>query len=252
MSCSLPGIGFFLSLLLLATGNRASAQIRPADRGEFRIGAIAGLNWNYVDIGAQEFIEAPEGSTMPTYSFIRSQGFAPFVGLQADYDLNRVLGLHARITYDGRNISNDRSGGQLNARLSYLTLEPGLRLTNSPQSRIFLMAGPSLHFNIGHSYDFTPAYPEDPSVHDAEIEYVNTVAYGLWLSIGMDVPFGIEPGGAGWYIAPFIEASYLFDQIAYEEGEVDPVPNQGAEEEYHEWGTITFRSGIGVKYSFGM
>jgi hypothetical protein len=251
MRRSLLGIGVALSLLSAAVTTSAFAQLRPADRSEFRIGAIAGLNWNYVDIGAQEFIEAPEGSTLPQYSFIRSQGVAPFIGVQADYDLNRVLGLHARITYDERNITNDRSGGLLNARLGYLTLEPGLRLTNSPQSRIFLMAGPSLHFNIGHSYDFTPAYPDAASVHDAEIEYVNTMAYGLWLSIGMDVPFGLEQGGAGWYIAPFIEASYLFDQIAYEEN-AEELWHPKEQEEYHEWGTITFRSGIGVKYSFGM
>jgi hypothetical protein len=251
MSRSLLGIGLFVSLLLLVASDHALAQLHPVDRGEFRIGAIAGLNWNYVDIGAQHFIEAPEGSTLRQYSFIRSQGFAPFIGVQADYDLSRAFGLHARITYDGRGITNDRSGGQLAARLSYLTIEPGFRLTNSPQSRIFLMAGPSLHFNIGHNYDFTPAYPEDASVHDAEIEYVNTLAYGLWLSMGMDVPFGIEPGGAGWYIAPFIEASYLFDQIAYEVNQ-EELWHPARKEEYHEWGTITFRSGIGVKYSFGM
>jgi hypothetical protein len=238
-------------LMLVASCMIAGAQERRTYAGELRLGVIGGANWNYVPIQANEYIEAPEGSTFPSSSFPASQAYAPFFGVQADYDFRPIIGFHVRLTYDERNISNrDAGGARLDARLSYLSLEPAIRLTNSAATRIFLMAGPSLHLNLGHSYDFMPSDLRDTPIHDAEIEYVNPVILGAWTNIGMDIPISVDPRGIGWYLSPVFEASYLFNQITYEEDEDEHDPT-APEEEYNQWTTVTFRGAIGVKYSFG-
>jgi hypothetical protein len=234
-----------MQLLLLAAS--ASAQLQEMPQGELRIGLIGGSNWNYVDANAPEYIEASEGSTLPTYFFAKTTSYAPFAGFQLDYDFSELVGFHAHLAYDDRRVSGHSGEADLTARLSYLTLEPAIRITNPGRTRIFMLAGPSLFFNLGHSYDFLPPDGAGGSVRDAEIEYVNKLAFGLWVGFGIDLPLSVDPHGVGWYLTPFFDGSYLFNQINYTE---DRSAVQ-VDEEYHQWYTVTFRGGIGIKYSFG-
>jgi hypothetical protein len=239
-----------INFILFASAIAATGQTRHPRGGEVRVGSIAGFNWNYVDAEAQDYIEAPEGSSLGGHVFRKSTAFSRFGGIQADYDFSEILGVHARLAYDDRFITNHNTGADFNARLSYLSFEPALRLTNSAQTRIFLMAGPSIHFNLGRSYDFIPTASGDVPIRNGEIEYAASTVFGVWVSLGMDIPLSVDQHGVGLYITPFFDDSYIFNQVAWDSEDHPVTP--GEEDEYsHQWYTVTLRGGLGIKYSFG-
>src|SRR5678816_3840533 len=92
----------FIGFVLLASSAVAQQWYIPSERepqGELRIGLIGGANWNYVDANAPEYIEVPEGSMFRNYFFARTTSYAPYAGLQVDYDFSDLVGFHAHLAY---------------------------------------------------------------------------------------------------------------------------------------------------------
>jgi outer membrane protein OmpA-like peptidoglycan-associated protein len=206
----------------------------------FRIGLLGGGSYNYVAADAGNFINVAGDPGFPLLDFSKSDGFAPFGGLLMEFPPNRFFSAYLRAIYDDRSVTGKPSGAEMDVRLAYIAIEPGLRI-NLPGNNLHMMIGGSALFNITDKFSYRPDGGEGSvTVENADLVNVNEAAFGVWGGFGYDIRLNPDSRGPGWLVTPFVEASYLFDQFSQ--------PIDGGSEK---WNTLTARGGIAVTMEFG-
>lgn len=217
----------------------SSALAQSSNEG-LRVGIIAGANYNYVDAPTQKFVQTPANGNFTSRDFSGTSGFEVYTGLVGEYLFNDMLGVTLRASYDARCTEKEDNGATFTPRMLYVSIEPGLRV-NLGMPELYVMAGGTVAITADAKYDYTPASGEPvQKVTDGELKNVEDVAFGGWLGFGYDIRMNDKRDNIGWYITPFVEGSYLFDQK-------DP---DVAMDEDKLWNTLTGRAGVQVKVQF--
>lgn len=208
-----------------------------------RFGAFGGLNYNFIGAGYQELRDVP-GDNFRVFKLNDGTGLGPYVGLIGEYNSGDILGVQVRLSYDSRSGELfDTTGGQNNrfgANVTYFNVEPGLRI-NLGNPDLHLALGPSIGFTIDHNYDYDPEDDNVPQVEGRDIDKWNNVAIGVWGGIGYDINLSDASSTSRWYLTPFLEGSWVFDQrksdIPDLQDNIDDV-----------WSTVTARAGVQIKW----
>ena len=205
-----------------------------------RVGIIGAANYNYVDAPAQEFVSIPNNPDFTSHDFSQAGGFEAYYGLVGEYLFNDMIGATLRATVDARCVEKEENGSTFTPKLLYINIEPGVRV-NLGMPELHAMAGATVAIKGNATYDYSPRSGEPAQkVEDEDLRNVNDVAFGAWAGIGYDIRLNDNRDAIGWYVTPFVEANYLFDQK-----EAD-VPQQDEKM----WNTLTGRAGLKLMVQF--
>jgi outer membrane protein OmpA-like peptidoglycan-associated protein len=232
-----------LLLAMLAVGmSTALAQPSAVARGEpsFRIGLYGGANYNYIPADIDRFFTAPGDPLFSTRDFSKTTGTGALGGLMFEYPVGYLFGAQLRVGCDDRRVSGTSSDASLDATLGYVGIEPGVRL-NLFDRNFHLALGPSAQIKVVNDFSYRSTGGE-PSVieQNGKLENVRDVAFGAWGGFGYDIFLGGQPGQTRWVMTPFVEASYLYDQVK--------APANATSNE--KWSTLSGRAGVQLKLEF--
>lgn len=220
----------------------ASDNVQAQGNEEIRFGFYGGANYNFVGAGAMNLARLTD-----EYSFIQKDlndgtGMAPYFGAIGEYTTGELLGAALRLSVDVRTAQlEDEDGRVFTSRLSYVTVEPGMRF-NLGVPELSLSAGPAFAVNLTGKYDYDPGSGDNlPQVQGERINGINNVAYGIWGDIGYDIGLGSDDAATQVYISPFLGVNWLTDQR-----KSDLIDTQDERDDV--WSTVTVRGGLQVKF----
>ncbi|MCJ7448719.1 MAG: OmpA family protein [Bacteroidales bacterium] len=243
---SLPIKSLILSALIL-TGIQATlqAQVDQFTKPSWWFGAAAGANFNFYRGSTQEL---NSDLTVPT-AFHDGNGIGLYLApllefhrpdsrwgimLQAGYDSRK--GFVRTSSYPPYNCAAD-----LSANLSYITVEPSLRLAPF-KSNFYLYGGPRFAFNLGKSFTYklgiNPDYPDqvaDPDV-TGDFSNMNKTLISMQIGAGYDIPLSSQNKQIQFVLSPFVSFQPYFGQ--------DP-------RSIETWNVTTLRVGAALKFGRG-
>ncbi len=158
-----------------------------------------------------------------------------------------LLGLMMQAGYDNRRgsfnteISPCNCPMGLTSKVSYLTVEPNLRVAPF-RSNFYLFAGPRLAFNLSESFVYkqgtNPDYPEQPKNPDVNGDFsnVNQILVSAQIGAGLDIPLSSKNNRTQFILSPFISYQPYFGQ---------------APRSIETWSVQTVRAGIAIKLGRG-
>lgn len=206
-----------------------------------RFGIFAGLNFNSVGVGGT--IAAQDG--IPATSDLSDgTGLGPYGGIVMEYAPDdQVIGVHGRFGYDDRSAHfDDAEAGEapeVEANISYWSFEPAVRFNFSP--KLHMLLGPGIHALARNSLDFNNT---DTIASDVQYGRLNDWAFSIWGGFGFDIPISdMSDNGNQWYLTPFIEGSWMVDQLRTGLAAGDNLDDA--------WSTVTVRGGLQLKYGMG-
>lgn len=247
--------GRLVSMAMVVVGGMilSADSMQAQGREEFRFGFFGGININMVGTGASNMSTIDSNDVLfPLSSDLSDgQGIAPYFGIITEYTTDGVLGLALRLSADQRNaeMEDAQSDGSearvFTARVSYLTIEPGMRFAIGSPNFSFTV-GPALAVLLSAKYDYD-VNGDDTQVEigGRRIEHMNNVAFGFWGDLGYDIALrgGEEGERTSIYLTPFLGASWLLDQRK--------ASFATQEERDDAWTTISIRTGLQLKFGSG-
>lgn len=222
----------------LMAGNPAYAQQQDC---ALRLGIIGAANYNYVDAPIQKFVNVPSDPNFANRDFSKADGFEAYYGLVGEYQFNDVIGATLRAAVDARCVEKENNGSTFTPRMVYINIEPGVRV-NLGMPELHATAGGTVAIKGSAEYDYSSPGSGEPrqNIEGADLQNVRDVAFGAWAGLGYDIRVNGKNSPIGWYVTPFVEASYLFDQKDADVAMPD--------DEY--WNTLTGRAGVKVMVQF--
>lgn len=201
-----------------------------------RYGLSAAVSYNGAinDIGP--LFSVPQDPLYGGRDFRGADGFAGYGGFTAVFAPVGTFGGTIRAAIDDRRLSRKNGEAELATNMLYLGIEPGVRIGIASR-RFAISGGPTIEFPLRsrYTYQWSDALGSH-AISDAAIPDVRRVAVGLWGEIGCDLLVSSPTASFAWYVTPFIQGSYLFDQKKENTSEASG----------QEWGTMTVRAGLSV------
>lgn len=218
--------------VLMATTTQAPAQIRT--------GMYGALNYNVESGSMEKFIPGIGGGPLSTNDFSDPTGIGGSAGVMGEYIIDDRVAMSLRASYDQRNTEKESNGSKLTTRLSYLTLEPAVRISMG-YTPLHFVVGPVMAFKLQGTYSYDANNLAEPAsdVTNGRIPNVRSVAFGGRAGFGYDFPMNRPGTMVAMFLTPFVEASYLVDQI----DPVDPASTDVTS-------TLTARVGLQVAMQF--
>ncbi|MFP5081363.1 OmpA family protein [Pedobacter sp. JCM 36344] len=222
-------ISFGLMMLLIQVNTKAQT-VQP----KWWFGVSGAANANFYDGTTQRL---NDNLIVPT-AFHKGKGIRPFGSVLMEYRPNQTWGGALNIGYDGRGGKFDDKVAPcncpttLNTNLSYLTVEPTLRL-NPWQSGFYIFAGPRFGVNLKKNFSHTQL--KQPNT-DAEFSEVRKYLFSGQVGVGYDIPMSSESSTTKFVISPFVSFHPYFGQ---------DVRN------IESWSNTTIRAGIALKFGSG-
>lgn len=234
-----------LGILALATTN-TQAQSRSQIEAPWRFGLNAGLNYNFGAFGYQQ-LEPSGSANFAPFVANDGTGIGPYIGLLAEYNSKNWWGAQLRASFDVRNtkVTDPTFGYEktFDTRSSYITVEPMLRLNLVPKSPFYMTFGPLFGINMSGEYDFTDPNPlgQPSSATAQEIADINSLTVGFGGGFSYDFVLNDRMADLRWYLAPWIESSWMLHQrgITIIEADQDKFDDI--------WSTPNVRAGIALK-----
>jgi len=230
--------GTVAAIMGIAIATSPSAAQTNAHHGpELRIGLLAGAAYTVSPSDPRQFIAPTDEPNFRSYDLSDPTGLTHYAGFLAEYVPGGLFGMQMRASFDDRSVWKSDGGRELTARLRYVSIEPALRIGLAEP--LYLLAGPSIMFNVGHSYDFTNDGAETGhSIVSADLQHTNGVVVGLWGEFGYDIALTSYDATTQWLLTPFLGVGYVADQKEADSGSV--VGNDV-------WSTYSFRGGLQIK-----
>jgi outer membrane protein OmpA-like peptidoglycan-associated protein len=147
-------------------------------------------------------------------AFHKGSGVRPFGSLLMEYRPNKTLGFSLNIGYDGRGGKMDsviaacNCPATLKTNLSYVTVEPSLRL-NVASSNFFLFAGPRIGFNLKKDFNYTQL--KQPNT-DGELSAMRKIVISGQIGAGYDIPVSSPARATKVVLSPFVSFHPYFGQ----------------------------------------
>ena len=236
---------FILSALLsVTTLTSVHAQEVQYSNPSWWFGAAAGANFNFYR-GSTQVLN--ENFTPPTAfhdGFGAGLYLAPLVEFHRP---NSYVGFMFQAGYDSRRGKFDQvitpcnCPADLSTKLSYLTIEPSIRLAPF-KSNFYVYGGPRLAFNLDKSFVYeqgiNPAFPAQTPNPDVTGDFsdVEKTILSMQIGMGYDIPLSSANRKTKFILSPFVTFQPYFGQ------------NPRAIET---WNLTTIRAGLALKLGGG-
>lgn len=223
-----------ISLIVLMTAfafNTAQAQITQP---KWWFGVSGGANFNFYDGTTQRL----NNSLIVPSAFYDGFGVKPFGSVLMEYRSSGIWGGMLNVGYDGRGGKFDDvmapcdCPATLQTNLSYLTIEPSLRL-GLPSSNFFLFAGPRIALNLQKDFSYTQE--RQPNT-DSELSAINKSIFSGQIGIGYDIAISSPNSTTQINLSPFASYHPYFGQ--------EP-------RDIESWSITTVRAGVAIKFGKG-
>jgi len=206
------------------TGAQESRRLQP----EWWFGGALGLNMNFYSPDFRTL----SSSVIAPAPFTGGSGNGLFLAPMVEYRPDPVWGGMAALGFDSRSGSFDdiSSGGvtkSLKGSMSYITLEPSLRVSPFP-SEVYLFAGPRIGFNVSKSFEYTQAGAPDTT---GDFSGARGAVLTGQIGAGIDLPLTGGDATTQVVASPFIALHF----------------GQGPRS-VESWGLTTVRLGVALKF----
>lgn len=231
----------FLWITIIAS---SLAQEVQYTRPSWKFGVAAGANFNFFNGSTQNL---NSGFTPPT-AFHKGDGVGLFLAPSIEYYRPKsYLGFIFQAGFDSRKgqfnqvITPCNCNADLDAKLTYFTIEPSLRLAPF-KSNFYLYGGPRLAFNIDKSFTYhqetNPAFPlqvENPN-ETGDFSNIEKTIVSMQIGMGYDIQLSSQAHKTQFMLSPFVAFHPYFGQ------------NPRSTET---WNITTLRAGIVLKMGRG-
>lgn len=240
-------IAFFCMSAVILTGIQVPVQAQEVqyERPAWQFGLVGGANQSYYQ-GTTQNLNA---STFAPQAFGHGNGTGLFIASTIEYHRpNSVFGFMLQTGFDSRKGAFDDvttkccpSPSNLSTELSYLTLEPSLRIAPF-RSNFFLFAGPRLAFELNKSFEFdigiNPETQEESRVRNETGDFsdVDNTQFSMLVGAGLDIPVSSMTSRTQYAISPFITFQPYYGQTP---------------RSIETWNLTTFRTGVSLKFGKG-
>jgi outer membrane protein OmpA-like peptidoglycan-associated protein len=194
-------------------------------------GVSGAANANFYDGTTQRL----DNSLIVPTAFHKGKGIRPFGSVLVEYRPSHTWGGTLNIGYDGRGakfkdvVAPCNCPATLDAKLSYITIEPALRL-NPWAGSFYLFAGPRIAFNMQKDYAYTQLKQPD---RDGEISEVRETLLSGQVGAGFDIPLSAASSTTKVLLSPFASFHPYFGQ------DVRTIES---------WSNTTVRAGVALKF----
>ncbi|WP_245583676.1 OmpA family protein [Salinimicrobium xinjiangense] len=234
----------FIIIIALGFQMPTLAQETGYEKPTWLFGVAAGANFNFYR-GTTQRINA---DLMVPTAFHDGTGVGLFAAPLIEYRFpNSVWGIMLQAGYDNRQGEWDQVMSpcycpmDLSSDLSYITIEPSLRIAPFKNS-FYVFTGPRLAFNLDKSFTYqkgtNPAYPDqiaDPEVN-ADFSEVEDRLISMQVGAGFDIPLSSNKQRTQFVLSPFVAFHPYFGQ------------NPRSVES---WNITTIRAGAAIKFGVG-
>lgn len=216
--------------LLLQTTVNAQETTQPT----WWFGVSGGANGNFFDGTTQRLTNT---LIVPT-AFHKGKGIKPFGSVLLEFRPNATWGGSLNLGYDGRGgkfngvIAPCNCPADLKTNLSYITIEPSLRL-NPGAGSFYLFAGPRVGINLQKGFNY--AQRQQPNT-DADFSEVRKTVLSGQVGMGYDIAASAPSNPNKFVISPFVSYHPYFGQ---------DVRN------IESWSLQTVRAGVAFKFGKG-
>jgi outer membrane protein OmpA-like peptidoglycan-associated protein len=195
----------------------------------FGVSGAANLNW--YDGTTQRL----NNSLIVPTAFHKGFSVRPYGSILAEYRPTGILGFMLNVGYDGRGGKFKQveapcnCPANLQTSLSYITVEPSLRLS-VPSSGLYFFAGPRVAFDISKGFDYSQLRQPNTSAQLSAIH--NTILSGQ-VGLGYDIIVSAPTSSTKVSLSPFVSYQPYFGQ--------EP-------RDIESWSITTVRAGIALKF----
>ncbi|MEJ2880683.1 OmpA family protein [Pedobacter sp. GR22-6] len=216
------------SLLIILSQSAAFAQYTQP---KWWFGVSGAANLNFYSGTTQRL----DNSLIVPTAFHKGNGVRPFGSILIEYRPASVLGFMLNLGYDGRGGKFDdvvapcNCPATLETNLSYITVEPSLRL-GIPKSNLFFFAGPRVAFGLQKGFEYTQLKQEDK---EGDFSEMNTTVFSGQVGMGYDFPITSVNSKISASLSPFVSYHPYFGQDA---------------RNIESWSVSTVRAGIALKF----
>jgi outer membrane protein OmpA-like peptidoglycan-associated protein len=199
-------------LVLNCSSSEIQAQETPRSEPTWWFGAAGAGNLNFYR-GTTQMLNS---SVTTPLAFHRGYDPGLYVALGAEYRPDPIWGGMLYAGYDNRQgyfdniFSPYNLLSSLSAKISYITIEPSLRIT-SPKSGFYVFAGPRLGINMGKSFTYRKsALPADET--NGDWSKVNAIVFSGQIGAGFDVPLTAPNTETQVKLSPYVSFQPYFGQ----------------------------------------
>ncbi|MBK9248308.1 MAG: outer membrane beta-barrel protein [Ignavibacteria bacterium] len=248
-------LGFMLGTLLVLTFGTMQAQENKFRNSSWRYGMnlagqlnAAGLGWQQLH-GTDANFHSPENNI----DYVDGTGGGLYIGLFGEYLSTSWWGVQLRASYDPKNtlvIDDTRFPlPSFDTKVSYLTIEPLLRIDQHAIPNLNFAIGPIIGVNLGASYIYNSDYnntTQDPSAFtepEADVKDFNGLTYGWQAGIAYDIKAATINDRTTMLLSPFFDCAWLVNQ----KQSVNE-PEQGSVSDV--WSTFSYRLGVRLSFDY--
>jgi outer membrane protein OmpA-like peptidoglycan-associated protein len=187
-----------------------AASLNTVKAQNWMFGVSAAGNLNYMSGTTQRLDNA---YFVPT-AFHKGTAIKPFGSLLLEYNPGKTFGGILNVGYDGRGVKFDdviapcNCPATLKTNLSYITVEPSLRI-NAGKTDLFFFLGPRVAFNLDKDYQYTQLKQQDRA---GEFSAINTTIFSGQVGAGYDYLISSPASKTAVMLAPFISYHPYFGQ----------------------------------------
>lgn len=236
----------FLLGALIWAGLQAPVQAQDVSytRPSWRFGIAGAANVNFYRGSTQQLTS---GFTAPV-AFNHGNGVGLFLAPVLEYQgPNSPLGFMLQVGYDGRQSKFNREitlcncPADLSTNLSYITVEPNLRLAPF-NSGFYLFGGPRFAFNFDKTFTYklgkNPAFPNQEATPDVrgDLSNVHKMLVSMQIGAGYDIQLSSQLHQTQAILSPFISFQPYFGQ---------------SPRSIETWNITTLRVGAALKFGYG-
>lgn len=248
-SCYLNATVRMVSLVIIIwtgilSGSSIKAQSVQYTTPSWWFGVAGGANFNYYRGSTQKLTN---DFTAPV-AFDEGAGVSLFLAPLIEYHApGTALGFMLQTGYDSRSssyktqITPCNCPADLTMRLSYITVEPSIRLAPF-HGNFYLYGGPRLAFNVDKSFIYelgiNPDFPNQEPTPDVkgDLSDVNKTLISMQIGAGYDIPLSSQNKKTQFVISPFVSFHPYFGQ---------------APRDIETWNVTTVRVGAALKFGHG-
>lgn len=212
----------------------STAQESNYERPNWYVGAAAGANFNFYR-GTTQQLNA--GFTAPA-GFHEGEGTGLFIAPLVEYHFtNSVWGIMLQTGYDSRKgqwdqeLSSCDCPMDLSSDLSYLSIEPSLRLAPFKNS-LYFYAGPRLGFTLDESF----SYKKDSRERNEDFDQMESSVISMQVGAGYDIPLSSREDRSQFVLSPFVSFQPYLGQYP---------------RSIESWNITTVRVGAALKFGRG-
>ncbi len=209
------------TILISGINTTTQAQDAPFTKPSWWFGAAAGANFNFYNGSTHKL----NSQFTPPVTFHEGNGTGLFVAPLIEFrNPESRWGFNLQTGYDSRKGTFDQQvtpcdcPADLLTKLSYITVEPGLRFAPFKKAGFYLMGGPRLAFNVKKEFTYdqgvNPAYPDqqkNPNV-TGDLSDVKGRLLSMQVGAGYDIALNSQNNRSQVILSPFVTYQPYFGQ----------------------------------------